>query len=78
MLFTVVTAEEKYKSKNFIDTAVYRGGDMASGWAFHGLRGLGLDLAAIAGITVPLAALWLGVAVFLGRRQNDLAVKAMA
>ena len=78
VLFTVVTAEEKYKSKNFIDTAVYRGGDMASGWAFHGLRGLGLDLAAIAGITVPLAALWLGVAVFLGRRQNDLAVKAMA
>ncbi len=78
VLFTVVTAEEKYKSKNFIDTAVYRGGDMASGWAFHGLRAIGLDLAAIAGITVPLAALWLGVAVFLGRRQNDLAVKAAA
>ncbi len=78
VLFTVVSAEEKYKSKNFIDTAVYRGGDMASGWAFHGLRAVGLDLAAIAAITVPLAGLWLGVAVFLGRRQNDLAVKATA
>lgn len=40
ILFTVVSRERKYKSKNFIDTAVYRGGDAASGWAFAGLRGL--------------------------------------
>ncbi|MBT3821791.1 MAG: MFS transporter, partial [Nitrospinaceae bacterium] len=30
VLFTVVGREEKYKSKNFIDTVVYRGGDAVS------------------------------------------------
>src|SRR6185437_15369339 len=37
VLFTVVSREEKYKAKNFIDTAVSRGGDALSGWAFAGL-----------------------------------------
>lgn len=27
MLFTVLSAEDKYKAKNFIDTVIYRGGD---------------------------------------------------
>ena len=69
VLFTVIGREAKYKSKNFIDTAVYRGGDAASCWAFAGLRGLGLDLATIALVAVPLALLWLATGVFLGRRE---------
>jgi len=69
VLFTVIGREAKYKSKNFIDTAVYRGGDAASGWAFAGLRGLGLDLATIALVAVPLALLWLATGIFLGRRE---------
>ena len=73
ILFTVVSPEEKYKSKNFIDTVVYRGGDSASGWAFAGLKGIGLDLPAIAVITVPLAGLWLIVGLMLGRKQETLA-----
>ena len=28
MLYSVVTPEEKYKAKNAIDTAIYRGGDV--------------------------------------------------
>ena len=76
ILYTVVSREQKYKSKNFIDTAVYRGGDAASGWAFAGLKGLGLDLAAIAAVAVPLAALWMGVALLLGRRQEQLVAAA--
>lgn len=74
MLFTVVTKEQKYKSKNFIDTVVYRGGDAVSGWAFVGLnRGLSLDLSVIAAICVPIAAAWMGLAWVLGNRQMRLA-----
>ncbi|MDP6574112.1 MAG: MFS transporter [Rhodospirillales bacterium] len=73
VLYTVVTPERKYKSKNFIDTVVYRGGDAASGWAFAGLAGLGLELAAIALVAVPLAALWIAVGIALGARQERLA-----
>ena len=75
-LYTVVGREPKYKAKNFIDTAVYRGGDALSGWAFAGLAGLGLGLSAIALVGVPLAALWAGLGVVLGRRQKRLAENA--
>jgi ATP:ADP antiporter, AAA family len=67
ILFTVVDREAKYKAKNFIDTVVYRTGDAAGGWAFAGLKALGLALAGIAIVAVPLAVLWLVVSVLLGR-----------
>lgn len=70
MLFTVVNREEKYKSKNFIDTVVYRGGDAVSGWLFAGLMTFGLGLQAIAMIAVPVAMLWAAVAIYLGRAQQ--------
>ena len=45
MLYTVVSREEKYKAKNFIDTAVYRGGDALTGWlCCAALVSLGLQL----------------------------------
>jgi AAA family ATP:ADP antiporter len=73
VLFTVVVREEKYKSKNFIDTVVYRGGDTVSGWVFAALSGLGLGLSAIAAISVPLSVLWAWVALALGKKQENLA-----
>jgi AAA family ATP:ADP antiporter len=72
ILFTVLPRTDKYKSKNFIDTVVYRGGDALSAWAFAGLAGLGLGLSAIAWLAVPLALLWAGLGVWLGRRQEIL------
>ncbi|MFQ6021927.1 MAG: NTP/NDP exchange transporter [Acidiferrobacterales bacterium] len=72
MLFTVVGREQKYKSKNFIDTVVYRGGDAVSGWAFAGLAGLGLGLSAIAFVAVPLATAWLFTGLSLGNKQEVL------
>lgn len=75
MLFTVVSAEDKYKAKNFIDTVVYRGGDAASGWLFTGLSAVGLGLSALAFAAVPMAAIWAVVGIALGRarhaREND-------
>ncbi|MEF8792520.1 NTP/NDP exchange transporter [Thiohalorhabdus sp.] len=70
VLFTVVGREARYKAKNVIDTLVYRGGDAVTGWAFAGLTGLGLGLAAIAAVGVPLAGIWLVVGLALGRRQE--------
>jgi len=72
MLFTVVPREDKYKSKNFIDTVIYRGGDAASGWAFAGLTGLGLSLSAIAFIAVPIAGMWMITGLLLGKKQETL------
>src|SRR5690606_29147973 len=72
-LYTVVSREDKYKSKAFIDTFVYRGGDVL-GAQVEGLLGrLGLGLAALTTLAVPLALLWMGLGIWLGRTQQRLA-----
>ncbi len=70
VLFTVLEREEKYKAKNVIDIVVFRGADAASGWLFALLRGAGLELSTISLATVPLAGVWLVLAVALGRAQE--------
>lgn len=70
LLFTVVTREQKYKSKNFIDTVVFRAGDALASWSVRGLSALGLGLAGVALVTVPLAGVWLAAALLLGRAQD--------
>ncbi|OHB75754.1 MAG: hypothetical protein A2W31_14225 [Planctomycetes bacterium RBG_16_64_10] len=73
VLFTVVTREEKYKTKSFIDTVVFRGGDAVAGQFFAGLRGLGLGLAAIAWVMLPVAIVWTVLGWILGRHELRLA-----
>jgi AAA family ATP:ADP antiporter len=68
MLFTVLTREAKYKSKNFIDTVVFRSGDAASGWVYAALKSLGLGLAGLAAAAVPGVILWLLLGLWLGRQ----------
>ncbi|HEU4379149.1 MAG TPA: MFS transporter [Hyphomicrobiaceae bacterium] len=76
VLFTVVPTEDKYKAQNFIDTVVFRGGDAASGWVFGSLaKSLGVGMSTVALLTVPLAAVWAGMSLALGRRQAELADK---
>lgn len=67
MLYSVVDRETRYKAKNFIDTAVYRGGDAVAGWAYTGLGAMGLGLSGIAWVGVPLALFWVFVCLRLGR-----------
>ncbi len=55
-LFNALSPAEKYKAKNFMDTAVYRAGDSASAWLFEGLKGLGLS--GIAFLAAAGALLW--------------------
>ena len=66
MLFTVVDRETKYKSKNFIDTVVYRGSDVTASWIFKGMMTAGLSLSQIAWIYVPLMGIWAAIAWRLG------------
>jgi AAA family ATP:ADP antiporter len=71
-LFTPLDAESKYKAKNFIDTAVYRGGDAGSIWIFSWLRAVGIDFATMAGWMVVVAGVWFATAFMLGRRHAKL------
>jgi AAA family ATP:ADP antiporter len=78
VLFTVVSREEKYKSKSFIDAGVYRGGDLVSGWVYAGLAWVGLSLGVIALIAAPVAAVWAIAALKLGARGEAMATEGAA
>ena len=73
ILWTVLGREAKYKSKPFLDAAVYRGGDLLSGWIYTGLAALGLSIGAIALTAAPVAGLWTMLAINLGSKQEKLA-----
>jgi AAA family ATP:ADP antiporter len=75
-LFTVLPREDRFKAKSFIDTVVYRVGDQIGAWSVALLRGLGFGGAEVALFAVPLAALWLVDALWLGRRQERLAAQS--
>jgi AAA family ATP:ADP antiporter len=69
ILFTVVSREDKYKAKNLIDTFVYRAADQVGAWSTPVMGWLGLGLAGISLVAAPIAAIWLFVSLWLGRRQ---------
>jgi len=73
VLFTVVPREDKYKTKSFIDTVIYRTGDQVGAWSFAALNFLGLALTGISIVAVPLSIAWLMNALWLGRKQERLA-----
>ncbi len=66
-LFAGLSPDAIYKSKPFIDTFVYRAGDMLGGWLPTLLRLAGV---AVGWAAVPLAVLWLAGAIALGRRPE--------
>jgi len=74
MLYSVVSPEEKYKAKNFTETALYRGGDLVGAWVVRIMAGLGLS--GISLVCVPLAAIWTAIAFWLGKdyKRRDRAI----
>jgi len=76
MLYIVIDRESKYKAKNFIDTAVYRGGDAVSSWVYAGMKTVGLSVANIALLAVPLSLLWAWVSYRMGKRQLQISSDA--
>ena len=67
-LFVPLSRGEKYKAKNLIDTVVYRVGDQIGAWTNGVLIWLGLGIGGIAFSAVPLAAIWLVLSLWLGRK----------
>jgi len=48
---------------------VYRGGDVLGAWTEGGLKALGLGLVGLASVAIPLAIVWAGLGLWLGRQQ---------
>ena len=82
MLYSVVTPEEKYKTKNFIDTAVYRFGDIVGTWSVTLMMGLtiggisfvGLTITGVSLVMMPFAVVWSVIALWLGREYKRKAI----
>jgi AAA family ATP:ADP antiporter len=74
-LFAPLSADEKYKTKPFIDTFIYRGGDVVGSWVDQAFRVVSV---AVGWFAIPACALWAVVALIIGvlerrRRQAELA-----
>jgi ATP:ADP antiporter, AAA family len=78
MLFTVVAPEAKYKAKNVIDTAVYRGADAVSGWVKTGIDALAANPAVVAVAGALLALVWAFTGWSLARQQKVLVTGSAA
>ena len=68
MLYTPLGPDEKYKSKSFIDTFVYRGGDLLGAWA-NAIKGFAATVELVA---IALGVVWCVVGVFLASKHASL------
>lgn len=73
VLFTVVNRQAKYKSKNFIDTVVFRGADAMTSSLFVAISRWAGSLTIVAWGMIPVAIGWAAVGWKLGREQRRLA-----
>lgn len=73
VLYIVLPRADKFKAKHFIDTFAYRLGDQIGVWASNLYRVIGVSLSAESLIAAPLMAIWLGLGLWLGRRQERAA-----
>ena len=74
-LFSVVTRQEKYKSKPIIDVFLYRGGDVA-GTAIESL--LAATVVGVMGMVyavAPIAAFWTALSIMLARTQHRKSIQ---
>lgn len=69
-LFTIVPRADRYKAKAFIDTFVYRAGDVVGAQTEGWLGRLGMGLAALAAFAIPLALVWMALGLWLGTAQR--------
>jgi len=75
VLFTVVSSEEKYKAKAFIDTVIFRGGDAAAIWAYDAVRSVAPPPSVVTTAMLVVCAGWVVVALFAARRHAALSIK---
>jgi ATP:ADP antiporter, AAA family len=70
-LFTRVDRESRYKAKAFIDTAIYRGGDLVNGWIMAGIVAMKMPLGEVAIIGLAVACLWALLGWRVGRTHDE-------
>jgi len=70
VLFTVLSREEKYKAKNFIDTAVSRGGDAVTGWVVNAVKAIGIASTQMAWALIPVVFAWGWLGWWLARQEE--------
>ena len=70
-LFTRVDRESRYKAKAFIDTAIYRGGDLVVGWIMAGVVALRIPLGEVALAGLVVACLWALLGWRVGRTHDE-------
>lgn len=73
VLFTVVSREEKYLSKSFIDTFVYRGGDSLASISYEGVEHFTKNLTVLSLIAAGVGVVYTVVAWMLGLAQASKA-----
>ncbi len=66
-LYSRASREARYKGKNFVETTVWRFGDLVVTSGLNGLRAVGAGTAVIAGLGAGLS----GVAAWIGKRVGD-------
>jgi len=71
VLFTVVKPSEKYKAKNVIDTVVLRGSDAAASTVYASIGKVASAAVLVPWLMLPLTAIWVAVALRLGRGQRQ-------
>ena len=72
MLYTLVSREDRFKTKQVVDIVVYRGGDVLASWAFALLTTtIGLGMGPIAIIGAGIAILWAYVGLRLGTTYDS-------
>ena len=76
--FTVVPQADRYKTKNVIDTVVYRFGDLSAAWMQTGLRAMGLRVMGSAAAGFGISIIWGVGALLLGRRYETLRARQEA
>ncbi|MDX2115299.1 MAG: Npt1/Npt2 family nucleotide transporter [Planctomycetota bacterium] len=67
ILYTPLGPDEKYKSKSFIDTFLYRGGDLIGAWTPRKSETVPIEF-----IAVAVSAVWIASAVFLASRHERI------
>jgi AAA family ATP:ADP antiporter len=78
-LFTRVDRESRYKSKNFIDTVIYRGGDVSIAWIFSFVvAAVSGSKTILAGVGFALALAMIGAVIWVVREQRHLPAEGHA
>ncbi|WP_437203008.1 NTP/NDP exchange transporter [Planctomicrobium sp. SH664] len=74
-LFTVVSRADKYKSKAFTDTFVYRGGDVIGAQTEAVIKSLGMGMVGLASVAIPITLVWGVLGFWLGRKSGAIQVQ---